>query len=195
MVQGPPYNGTGQADRDIAERLLEGSDTDGIISQTIGEFDLKNGRTWIFRESFSRSTATPSLEFLLEHPSSADKPLRIIERQIDPTKELTGTLSFNVDIDTAGTDFDVANSLVQPDMSNPSPVPNAEYGGTYDKTAGTADALPVDVFDTGMGANRVARDTSRAAFRMEPGTNVFYDLESQADGNDILVEFIVSEQP
>lgn len=195
MVDGPPYEGTGKAQRELAERLVETSDGDGVFFQTLAEVDLKNKNTWIFRESFTRSTTTSSLEFLIQHPSSASNPLRIVKRKIDPTKALTGRLSFNVGITTSGTDFDVTNAYVESDMSNPDPTPTMEYGGDYDKGAGTADALPVDVFDTGVGVQRVARDASSAAFRMNPGTNVYYDLDSQADSNDIVVEFIVSEQP
>jgi hypothetical protein len=170
------------------------SDDEALNLQTLSEDSLKNKRQWTFRESFTRSTANPSLEFILQHPSSAANPIRVVERTIDATKALTGTLSFNAAINTSGTDFSVGNNFVEDPVVGP-PDTTIEYGGDYDKTAGEADALPVDIFDTGVGANRVARDTSRAAYRMKPGTSVFYDLDSQADSNNIIVEFVISEVP
>lgn len=175
--------------------LANVTDDEAQTRQTLSEESLKNGRQYVFRETFTRSTADPSLDILIHHPAGADNTLRVVERVIDPTKALTGTLTPNVDITTDGTEFDVINKNIT-DPADTVPVPNAQYGGTYDKDASpNTDALTVDVFDTGQGATRVARSDSTAAFRLEPGTNIYYDLESQADGNDILIQFIVSQRP
>jgi hypothetical protein len=175
--------------------IAEVTDDEAISIQPLGEESLKNGNQFIFRETFDRDTTDSNLKILIHQPSTADNRLRVIGLIIGSNKALEGTMSFNVDVESEGTDFRYANARVTDPMPESENL-NVQYGGTYTKGAGgQADALPVEVLETGTGINRRAMDSSRSAFRLTPGTNILYDLEAQSDGTDIIVEFIVSERP
>jgi len=169
------------------------TDDEAVSQQPLGEESLKNGRQFIFRETFTRDASNSNLKVLIQQPSDASNAIRIIGRLFEANKAIEGTLSFNVETNTQGTEFSYANAKVQDPMPTVSNI-RVEYDGDYDKTAGSADVIPIEVLETGRGNNRRAMASSRAAFRLTPGTNVLYDVDVQSDGTDMVVEFIVSEQ-
>lgn len=175
--------------------VAEVTDDEAVSIQPLAEESLKTGNQYIFRETFDRSTNNPNLKVLIEQPEGADEAIRVIGNTIESTKELLGTVSFNVGVDSRGTSFRNANSKITDPMEESSNE-TVEYGGTYTKDAGgEADALPLEILDTGEGINRRSFHVNSAAFRLTPGTNILYDLDAQADGTDIIFEVRLSERP
>lgn len=175
--------------------IAEVTDDEAVSIQPLGEESLKNGNQFVYRESFDRNTTNSNLTILLEQPDSASDEIRVIGRLIEPSKAIEGTISFNVGIDSRGSDFSYANAKVTDPMPDPENI-YVQYGGTYTKGAGNqGDVLPVEVLGTGQGINKRALNSSRAAFRLSPGTNILYDINALSDDTDIIVEFIVSERP
>ena len=180
--------GTGKYIREQAKRLIDTSDDEAVIQQSLAENSLKNGDQYIFRETFTLSD-TDTQAILVENPTGSDAELRAVNRRIDPDNPVTGTISANVTVDTRGTDFQNVNALINDPAETSSPF-NIQYDGAY---SGGTQVLPVRTPDTSN--TPVGSRATGAIYRIVEGANLLYELSSATASNNITFELIISQRP
>lgn len=144
---------------------------------------LVDGRLWLFRHIETLSSGQ-QFTAVISVPSEADHAV-LVSRTIDTTGGITGTVSENVTVDTAGTPFDGAANRHQPDPITDRPV-TVEHGVTF---SGGNELVPIDY----PAGGRSGGGSSDANFAIRPGASVAYDITSDDASNLFELEFVVAE--
>ncbi|HMA78142.1 MAG TPA: hypothetical protein VKP88_03285 [Candidatus Paceibacterota bacterium] len=112
-----------------------------------------------------------------------------VSRRIDTDNQITGTIRQNVTVDTAGTTVDKLNADIQDSQLDSTEVV-VEQGGSY--SGGGANQLPIQT--SGVQGQRSTPFVATAQYVIRPGANLLYDITSQANSNDFVIEFAVAER-
>ena len=175
----------------IAGLLRGRGDSEAMNSQSLSNASLKEGKQWRFREVFELAASTGSQEFVIDNTLS-DSKLRVVVRDIDPDEKIGGSVSLNPTIDTAGTDFRVVNNKIEaPPIGAPSFT--VEYGGTYSDLSQDLPLRSPGGADPPGPATAGTRSPNSAAFALEPGASIHYEItEESGNANTVTVEFVIS---
>jgi len=168
-------------------RLEDITDVEGAITQSLAEESLKAGRLWTHREVFTLDTGQTQ-QILVRNDNGYI--IRGVSRAFESDATITGTIYANVDVSADGTEMPNVNTLISDPLGNDPPFTIA-YGGTY---SGGTEILPfASVEGTPSGQTTTpARPVPVDVFQIEGGANLMYEIESEADGNRIVVEYVMA---
>lgn len=194
---------TGKRIRDVLETA---GDDEALAIQPLAERSLKNGDQWIFRDTFTLGDAE-DIEIFAGVPAENDDILRVVARTIEPDSAVTGEVTFNNDRDgTNAESLTFINGSISPDMQL-DPDFQLETGGTYTnpETYPTGNRLAGDTIELPLRSTlgtdpegptlAATRPPQSALYRIQPGGNIVYRIESTAADNTVTVEFVVSQRP
>lgn len=184
----PNSERTGKNTKIIAEIVNTVSDDEAISQQTLCGKRRKDGLQWTFREVFELDDGQTE-EFVVNNTTSEDT-LIVSDSLIDPSEEISGESRTNVDVDSTGTDFNFRNNLITNPLNSEIDFV-VEYGGSYSGGNSTLDikGLPGG---QGVGSSTAGGETVCCdVYNIEPGANIYYQVESEEDGNIIVVDFTI----
>lgn len=139
-------------------------------------------------------SAGGTLNVHLKNPSDTSKLTHLFD--VIGGTQFEGTLTLYDDFSSApsgGSDLVIDNLRMDTGGNGPD---EGNMVATQDVTYTENEAHFETVLSGGgSGGNQIGGTLMSTLPIIEPGTNIYYDLESQADANDILVQFIASERP
>lgn len=166
---------------DLGVRTAEAVERLGV--QGLG---LDDGRGWVYRNAPTLSR-DQSYSILLRNPASNDTNL-YVARAITSTAGLEGQITQNVTVDSAGTDVE----FLATDIRDPRLTDDPADVQRDPTTSGGTGQLPIEI-PSGSARTSGGGGLVPASFRMQPGTNLLYDVTSGGDNNEVVVDFTLTE--
>ena len=179
--------------------LAQTADDEAISTQSLAEKSLKNGRQWIVRDNFTLGDGE-EVEVIIALPEEADDAIRVVDRAITPDDAVDGEVTFNREIDTAGTDLSVVNARINGDVAESIPDVSVESSGNYINPVernGSVIELPVrsalGVSPPGPTRGRTEKPGG-ALYQILPGGSIHYRIESTEANNTVEFQFLISQR-
>ena len=173
--------------RSLRRIYEEGSDEEALFTQSLAEESLKAGQLWTHREVFTLDTGQTQQVLVRNDDGYV---IRGVSRSFESDSTITGTIYANVDVTTDGTEMPYVNTLIQDPLGD-SPPYTIAYGGDY---SGGTEVLPFASVE-GSPSGRTTSPTRPVpvdVFQAESGANLMYEIESEADGNRVVVEYVMA---